>query len=133
MKIPDGPKSFEPQTRDSAPMSPPRWSLRRSTFNYFEDTLEIARLHITQADCSSRKRQSRAGTAAITRHARVKPPCQKRPIACSACMAWFCCDLPAVNRGDLVERGYVTAKYVRSVLFYSIGNCFDSDTHVIDA
>jgi hypothetical protein len=43
-------------------MSPPRWSLRRSTFNYFEDTLEIARLHIAQADYSSRKRQRRAGT-----------------------------------------------------------------------
>ncbi|MCU0714406.1 MAG: hypothetical protein MUC43_20325, partial [Pirellula sp.] len=28
-------------------------------------------------------------TSAITRHARVKPPSQKRPIACSACMALF--------------------------------------------
>jgi|GEM_PF-5107651 len=43
-------------------MSPRRLSPRRSTFNYFEDTLEIARLHIAQADYSSRKRQSRAGT-----------------------------------------------------------------------
>jgi len=28
-----------------------------------------------------------ARTAAITRHARARPPCSKRPIACSACMA----------------------------------------------
>jgi hypothetical protein len=57
--------SFEPLPLDSAPMSPRRLSLRRSTFNYFENTLEIARLHIAPAHCSSRKRQSRAGTAAI--------------------------------------------------------------------
>jgi len=38
---------------------------RRSTFNYFEDTLEIARLHIAPAHCSSRKRQSRAGTVKL--------------------------------------------------------------------
>jgi hypothetical protein len=43
-------------------MSPRRLGLRRSTFNYFEDTLEIARLHIATAHCSSRKRQRRAGT-----------------------------------------------------------------------
>ena len=43
-------------------MSPPRLGPPSNTFNYFEDTLEIARLHITQAHCSSRKRQSRAGT-----------------------------------------------------------------------
>ena len=58
-------KSFEPLTPDSAPMSPRRLGSPRNTFNYFKDTLEIARLHITQADYSSRKRQSRAGTAAI--------------------------------------------------------------------
>ena len=52
-------------TLDSAPMSPRRLGPRRSTFNYFEDTLEIARLHISQADYSSRKRQSRAGTAKL--------------------------------------------------------------------
>jgi hypothetical protein len=60
-----GIKSFEPLSLDSAPMSPRRLSPRRSTFNYFEDTLEIARLHIAPADCSSRKRQSRAGTAKL--------------------------------------------------------------------
>jgi hypothetical protein len=43
-------------------MSPRRLSPRSNTFNYSEDTLEIARLHIAQAHCSSRKRQSRAGT-----------------------------------------------------------------------
>ena len=37
-----GIKSFEPLSLDSAPMSPRRLSPRRSTFNYFEDTLEIA-------------------------------------------------------------------------------------------
>ena len=58
-------KSVEPLTRDSAPMGPPRLGPPSNTFNYFEDTLEIARLHISQADYSSRKRQSRAGTAAI--------------------------------------------------------------------
>ena len=58
-------KSSEPLTRDSAPMSPRRLSPRRSTFNYFEDTLEIARLHIAPAHYSSRKRQSRAGTPLI--------------------------------------------------------------------
>ena len=57
-----GIKSFEPLSLDSAPMSPRRLSPRRSTFNYFEDTLEIARLHIAPAHYSSRKRQSRAGT-----------------------------------------------------------------------
>ena len=46
-------------------MSPPRLGPPRNTFNYFEDTLETARLHIAPAHCSSRKRQSRAGTAAI--------------------------------------------------------------------
>jgi len=46
-------------------MSPRRLGLRRSTFNYFEDTLEIARLHIATAHCSSRKRQRRAGTAKL--------------------------------------------------------------------
>jgi hypothetical protein len=58
-------KSFEPLSRDHAPMSPRRLGLPQNTFNYFEDTQEMARLHITQADYSSRKRQSRAGTAAI--------------------------------------------------------------------
>ena len=58
-------KSFEPLTLDSAVMSPRRLGPRRSTYNYFEDTLEIARMHIATADYSSRKRQSRAGTAAI--------------------------------------------------------------------
>jgi len=48
-------------------MSPPRLGPPSNTFNYFEDTLETARLHITQADYSSRKRQSRAGTTGITR------------------------------------------------------------------
>ena len=57
--------SFEPLTLDSAPMSPRRLGLRRSTFNYFEDTVEIARPHITRAHCSCRKRQSRAGTVPI--------------------------------------------------------------------
>ena len=58
-------KSFEPKPLEEALMSPPRLGLRRSTFNYFEDTLEIARLHIATAHCSSRKRQRRAGTALI--------------------------------------------------------------------
>jgi hypothetical protein len=46
-------------------MSPRRLGPRRSTFNYFEDTLEMARLHIATADYSSRKRQSRAGTTEL--------------------------------------------------------------------
>ena len=46
-------------------MSPPRLGPPRNTFNYFEDTLEIARLQIATAHCSCRKRQSWAGTAAI--------------------------------------------------------------------
>jgi len=46
-------------------MSPRRLSPPHPTFNYFDDTLEIARRHISQADYSSRKRQSRAGTALI--------------------------------------------------------------------
>ena len=58
-------KSFEPLTRDQALLSPPRLGLPSNTLNHFEDTLEIARLHISQADYSSRKRQSRAGTALI--------------------------------------------------------------------
>jgi hypothetical protein len=58
-------KSFEPMPLGAALMSPQRLSPRRSTLNYFEDTLEIARLHIAPADYPSRKRQSRAGTAAI--------------------------------------------------------------------
>ena len=58
-------KSFEPLTLDQAPLSPPRLGPPSNTFNYFEDTVEIAPLHIATADCSCRKRQSRAGTAAI--------------------------------------------------------------------
>jgi len=46
-------------------MSPPRLGLPSNTFNYFEVTVEIARLHIATADYSSRKRPSRAGTALI--------------------------------------------------------------------
>ena len=42
-------KSFEPLPLESAPMSPRRLSPSRSTFNYFEDTLEIARLHNSPA------------------------------------------------------------------------------------
>lgn len=44
-------------------MSPRRLGPPSNTFNSFEDTLEIARLHIAPAHCSSRKRQSRAGTS----------------------------------------------------------------------
>jgi hypothetical protein len=40
-------KSFEPTPLDSALMSPRRLGPRRSTFNYFEDTVETARLHNT--------------------------------------------------------------------------------------
>ena len=58
-------KSFEPLTLDSAVMSPPRLGPPLNTFNYFEDTLEMARLHIAPAHCSSRKRQRRAGTFPI--------------------------------------------------------------------
>jgi hypothetical protein len=47
-------------------MSPPRLGPPRNTFNYFEDTLETARLHIAPARCSSRKRQSRAGTIKLS-------------------------------------------------------------------
>ena len=46
-------------------MSPPRLGPPSNTFNYFEDTLEIARLRINPAHCSSRKRQRRAGTAKL--------------------------------------------------------------------
>jgi len=53
-------------TLDQASMSPQRLSPRSNTFNYFEDTLEIARLHIATAHCSCRKRPSRAGTVAIS-------------------------------------------------------------------
>ena len=42
-------KSFEPTPLDSALMSPRRLGPRRSTFNYFEDTVETARLHNTPA------------------------------------------------------------------------------------
>ena len=55
-------KSFEPKPLEAAVMSPPRLGPPLNTFNYFEDTLEMARLHIAPAHCSSRKRQSRAGT-----------------------------------------------------------------------
>ena len=55
-------KSFKPLTLDHASTSPQRLGLPQVIFNYFEDTVEIARLHITRAHCSSRKRQSRAGT-----------------------------------------------------------------------
>ena len=55
-------KSFEPKPLEEALMSPRRLSPPHPTFNYFDDTLEIARRHISQADYSSRKRQSRAGT-----------------------------------------------------------------------
>ena len=55
-------KSFETLTLDHASMSPPLLGPPSNTFNYFEDTLEIARLHIAPADYSFRKRQSRAGT-----------------------------------------------------------------------
>ena len=58
-------KSFEPKPLEEAPMSPPRLGLPSNTFNYFEVTVEIARLHIATADYSSRKRQSRAGTFPI--------------------------------------------------------------------
>ena len=46
-------------------MSPPRLGLPSNTFNYFEVTVEIARLHIATADYSSRKRQRRAGTGKL--------------------------------------------------------------------
>jgi hypothetical protein len=42
-------KSFEPMPLDLAPMSPRRLGPPRSTFTYFEDTLEIARLHNSPA------------------------------------------------------------------------------------
>jgi len=69
-------------------MSPRRLGPRRSTFNYFEDTLEIARLHIAPAHCSSRKRQSRAGTPAINgsrQRAGLSPTTPPRV----HCIAWF--------------------------------------------
>jgi hypothetical protein len=55
-------KSFEPKPLEEALMSPPRLGPPSNTFNYFEDTLEIARLRINPAHCSSRKRPRRAGT-----------------------------------------------------------------------
>ena len=58
-------KSFEPLTLDQASMSQARLGSLENTFNYFEDTQEMARLHIAPAHCSSRKRQSRAGTCKI--------------------------------------------------------------------
>ena len=58
-------KSFEPKPLEDALMSPPRLGPPSNTFNYFEDTLEIARLRINPAHCSSRKRPRRAGTIAI--------------------------------------------------------------------
>jgi len=47
-------------------MSPRRLSPPSNTFNYFEVTLETAGSRINPAHCSSRKRQSRAGTLAIS-------------------------------------------------------------------
>ena len=58
-------KSFEPKPLEEAPMSPPRLGLPSNTFNYFEVTVEIARLQIATADYSSRKRPSRAGTTKL--------------------------------------------------------------------
>jgi len=46
-------------------MSPNRLSPPRSTFTYFEDTLETARLHIDPADYSCRKRQRGLRTAKL--------------------------------------------------------------------
>ena len=37
-----GIKSFEPLSLDSTSMSPPRLGPPSNTFNYFEDTLEMA-------------------------------------------------------------------------------------------
>jgi hypothetical protein len=60
-------KSFEPLPLESAPMSPRRLSPSRSTFNYFEDTLEIARLHNSPAfihAASDREGSERPSSAA---------------------------------------------------------------------
>jgi hypothetical protein len=46
-------------------MSPNRLSPPSNISTYFEDTLETARLHISQADCSCRKRQRRRGTTEL--------------------------------------------------------------------
>ena len=69
-------------------MSPPRLGLRRSTFNYFEDTLEIARLHIATAHCSSRKRQRRAGTAPIS-GSRLQGYPLRWILSRDRCIGWF--------------------------------------------
>ena len=66
-------KSFEPLPLESAPMSPRRLGPRRSTFNYFEDTVETARLHNTPAiihaasDREGSERQRSAAQSAASR------------------------------------------------------------------
>ena len=105
-------KSSEPLTRDSAAMSPARLGSRRSTFNYIEDTLEIARLHINPAHCSSRKRQSRAGTAAISRSQPKDYP-HRRTLSRFCCIAWFAllCHRPEpfMSRGVVIDHNELTA------------------------
>jgi len=82
-------KSFAPLTLDHAPMSPSRLSPRRSTYNYFEDTLEMARLHMAPAHCSSRKRQSRAGTVPINGSQPQDYP-SRWASSRVHCIGWFC-------------------------------------------
>jgi hypothetical protein len=58
-------KPYEPPTLDPASTSPRRLGLRSNISTYFENTLEMARLHISHADCSCRKRQRVSGTTEL--------------------------------------------------------------------
>ncbi len=85
-------------------MSPRRLSPRSNTFNYSEDTLEIARLHIAQAHCSSRKRQSRAGTTKLSSSQPIDSP-YRRTLSRVCSNAWLAL-LGAIDRnGDVESRG----------------------------
>jgi hypothetical protein len=69
-------------------MSPPRLGPPSNTFNYFEDTLEIARLRINPAHCSSRKRPRRAGTVPIN-GSRPQDYPRHRASSRVHCIEWF--------------------------------------------
>ena len=66
---------------------------------------EFEKSSTTRTDSAVKTRQrSRLGSiSAITRRARGRPPCQRRPIACSACMALFVATLPVTGPVPHVE------------------------------